>query len=163
MRATGTTAGLVAALVLFGGTAAAAAAPYGPESTPDHEVLTFVDISRPVGGHDGGVRGELDAGDVLRFNNHLRFPEAQDAITRQTLGRFPSTCTIEEGTRARCEGELRLRDGKIAVTGAPDLAETPIDMVVTGGTGRYAGVTGSAQLTPTDVPGVSLLTVRIER
>ncbi len=161
MRGMGTTAGLVAALVLFGGPAAAA--PYGPESTPDSEVLTFVDISRQVGGHDGERPGELDSGDVLRFNNYLRFPDPQDAITRQTLGRFPSSCTIEEGTRARCQGELRLGDGTIQVTGTPDLAESPIDMVVTGGTGRYADVTGSAQLTPTDVPGASLLTVTLTR
>ena len=68
-----------------------------------------------------------------------------------------------EGTRAECEGTLELRDGTIDVTGTPDLAVTPIDLVVTGGTGRYATATGSAQLAATDVPGTHRLTVVLER
>jgi hypothetical protein len=162
MRGTGTTAGLVAAMVLFG-TTAAAAAPPAPTSTPDREVLRFLDISRPVGGHDGGRPGEPDPGDVFRFNNLLRHTDSSDAITRQVLGRFPSECTIVEGTQADCEGSLELRDGTIYVAGTPDLAQSPIEIVVTGGTGRYEGVSGTGQLTPTDVPGTSLLTVTLGR
>jgi hypothetical protein len=36
-------------------------------------------------------------------------------------------------------------------------------MVVTGGTGRYSGVSGSAELTSSDLPGNSLLTIHLER
>jgi hypothetical protein len=160
MRWTGTTAGLVAAMVLFGSTAAAAAP--APSGAPDNEVLRVLDISRQVGVDASGLRAP-GPGDVLEFRNLLRHTDSSDAATRQVLGRFPSTCTIEEGTRARCAGTLELRDGTIEVTGTPDFARSPIDMVVTGGTGRYEGVSGSAQLTPTDVPGTSLLTVSLQR
>ena len=81
MRGTGKTAGLVAAMILFGATPAAGAPP-APTSTPDREVLTFLDISRQVGGHDGGRRGEPDPGDVFRFNNLLRHTDRSDAVTR---------------------------------------------------------------------------------
>jgi hypothetical protein len=100
---------------------------------------------------------------VLRFNNLLRHVDTSDAITRQVLGRFPSTCTPLEDTVYRCAGTLLLRDGTIEVTGTPDFAVSPIDMVVTGGTGRYATVTGSARLTPTDAPGTSVLDLSLIR
>jgi hypothetical protein len=151
------------AAVLAMGTPAAASTSLQEASTPDREVLTFLDVTRQQEGHDGGRRGEPDPGDVFRFANLLRHPDRSDAVTRQVLGRFSSSCTIIEGTRADCEGTLQLRDGTIEVTGTPDLASTPIDMVVTGGTGRYAGATGTGQLTPTDVPGTSLLTVSVAR
>ena len=162
MRGMSTTAGLVAAMVLFGGSAASGA-PQVPTSTPDHEVLRFLDISRHKLVHDEGRPGEPDPGDVIRFDNLLRYPDPQDSITRQVLGRFPSTCTIVEGTVARCDGELWLRDGTVEVEGTPDTAQPTIEFVVTGGTGRYEGVSGSGHLAPTDVPGTSLLTVTLVR
>ncbi len=110
-----------------------------------------------------GPSGEAQPGDVYVFANILRLPDRSDAVTRQWFGRFPSTCTVVEGTRADCEGALELRDGTIGVTGTPDLAVSPIDMVVTGGTGRYATATGSAQLVATDAPGTRRLTVVLER
>lgn len=155
MGATRATVGTVAMMVAFGTTGAAAA----PLAQPEREVLVFLDISRPVAGPDG----EPQPGDTYVFRNVLRQMDRSDAVTRQWFGRFPSTCTVVQGTRAECEGTLELRDGTIAVEGAPDLTVTPIDMVVTGGTGRYATVTGAAQLTPTDAPGTSRLTVVLER
>jgi hypothetical protein len=153
MRRTWTTAGLVAAMTAIGAPGAAAA----PPDQPELEVLRFVDISRPIG-------PPASEGDALRFNNLLRHVDRGDAVTRQVLGRFPSTCTPTEGTRYECEGTLELRDGSMDVTGTPDLAaSSPIDMVVTGGTGRYATVTGSARLTPTGAPGTSLLDVTLVR
>jgi len=161
MRATGTAAVLTAATIIIGTTAAAYAAPAGQ---PAEETLSFLDIRRQVASHDVGEgSSQPQPGDVLVFDNLLRHPDRSDAVTRQVLGRFPSTCTLQEGTRARCEGRLRLRDGTIDVTATPDLAVSPIDIVVTGGTGRYAGVSGSAQLTPTDVPDTSRLVVRLIR
>ena len=160
MRATCTTAALAAATIILGATGAAAA----PTRQPSTEVLQFHDISRLVAAHDVGERSSQPRpGDVLVFDNLLRHPDRLDAATRQVLGRFPSRCVMEEGTRASCEGTLELRDGTISLEGTPDLASTPIDTTVTGGTGRYAGVSGSAQLTPTDTPGTSLLTVRLAR
>ena len=160
MRATCTAAALTAATIILGATGAAASS--GPE--PTSESLQFHDISRLVATHDVGGRSSApQPGDVLVFDNLLRDPYRLDAATRQVLGRFPSRCTLEEGSRARCEGTLELRDGSISVEGTPDLSTTPIDMTVTGGTGRYAAVTGTAQLTSTAEPGTSLLTVRLTR
>jgi hypothetical protein len=151
MRSTWTTAGLVAAMVVIGAPGAAAA----PVDEPERESIRFLDISRPIGS---------PGDDVLRFNNVLRHDSTADAITRQVLGRFPSTCTPTEGTRYECEGTLELRDGSIDVTGTPDFAaSSPIEMVVSGGTGRYATVTGSARLTPTGAAGTSLLEVELVR
>jgi hypothetical protein len=149
------TVGIVAAALVPLGAPAAAAAPPPPAS----ETLVFLDISRPV----AGPEGDPSPGDVYEFDNLLRHPDRLDAATRQVLGRFPSSCTVVEGTRAECAGTLVLRDGTIEVTGNPDLAVTPIDITVTGGTGRYATATGSAQLIPTGTPGVSRLVVTLER
>ena len=160
MRATCTTATVTAVTIIFGATSAAAS----PGREPAAEVLHFHDVSRLVATHDVGARSsEPRPGDVLVFDNLLRAPDRLDVATRQVLGRFPSRCTLEEGSRARCEGALELRDGTIFVQGTPDLAVSPIDITVTGGTGRYEDVTGRAQLEPTDVPGTSLLTVRLTR
>ena len=150
------TAGLVAGMVAVGAPGAAAA----PLDQPEREVLRFLDITRPVGDDDAGTHYR---GDVLEFDNLLRHVDRSDAITRQVLGRFPSTCTPTGGTDFRCEGTLVLRDGTIGVTGTPDLATSAIDMVVTGGTGRYSAATGTARLTPTDAPGSSVLEVSLVR
>jgi hypothetical protein len=155
MRATRATAGVVAVMTVFGATEAAAA----PPSEPVDEILVFLDISRVV----SGPAGEPRPGDTYVFANILRHTDRSDAVTRQMFGRFPSTCTVVEGTQAECAGTLELRDGTIAVEGTPDLTVTPIDMTVTGGTGRYSTVTGSAQLTATDHPGTHRLTVVLER
>jgi hypothetical protein len=144
-----------AALVPLGAPTAAASTPLPPAS----ETIELLDISRPV----AGPEGTPSPGDVYEFDNLLRHPDRLDAATRQVLGRFPSTCTVVEGTTVECEGTLVLRDGTIAVTGTPDLAVSPIDMTVTGGTGRYATATGSAQLVPTDTDGVSRLIITLER
>ena len=160
MRGTRITVGVLASLAVFGTSPAAAA----PDAQPAQESLQFLDISRPVGVHDAGPRStEPQPGDVYVFANLLRHPERSDAVTRQVLGRFPSTCTVVQGTQVRCTGRLELRDGTIEVAGEPDLAATPIDMVITGGNGRYESVTGSARLTPTDRTGVNVLDVRLER
>jgi hypothetical protein len=160
MRGMRATAGMVAVMVALGTTEAAAA----PLDQPGREVLEFLDVSRLVAVHDAGPRGsEPQPGDMYVFDNRLRHPDRSDAVTRQPLGRFPSTCTVVQGTQVECEGTLELRDGTISVTGTPDLAVSPIDMVVTGGTGRYATATGSAQLTGTDHPGTSRLTVVLDR
>ena len=143
-------------MVARGAPGAAAA----PLDQPEREVLRFLDITRPVGDDD---RGTHYPGDVLEFDNLLRDVDRSDASTRQVMALFPSTCTPTGGTDFRCEGTLVLRDGTIGVTSTPDLAASPIDMVVTGGTGRYATVTGTARLTPTDVPGSSVLDVSLVR
>ena len=145
---------------MFGASPAAAA----PDPQPPREGLQFLDVSRPVAVHDAGPRSaEPQPGGVYVFANLLRHPDTSDAVTRQVLGRFPSTCTVVQATQARCTGRLELRDGTIEVAGEPDLAVAPIDMVVTGGSGRYESVAGSARLTPTDRPGVSLLEVTLQR
>jgi hypothetical protein len=159
MRGT-TTASLVAAMVLFGATAAAAEE---PTSTPDHEVMTFLDHSRSQLTHVEGRPGGPNPADVVRFHDLLRYPDPQDSATRQVLGRMRSTCTLVGGTSAQCEGELQLQDGTVELAGTPDLAGASIDLVVTGGSGRYEGVSGTVRLTPTDVPGVLVLTVILER
>lgn len=161
MRATRTAVALGLAMIPFCATAATAAP---PSDQPAREVMEFLDIRRQVAAHDVGDRSSTPRpGDVLVFDNLLSHPDRLDAATRQALGRFPSRCVLEEGTRARCEGSLELRDGTISVAGTPDLAVTPIEMVVIGGTGRYADVTGEARLTETDTPGTSLLTVHLDR
>jgi len=161
MRAIRTATALSLAMIPFGTTAASATP---PSDQPAREVIEFLDISRQVAPEDVGESSSAPhAGDVLAFHNLLRHLHQLDAATRQVLGRFPSRCVLGEGTLARCEGSLELRDGSISVEGTPDLAVTPIEMVVTGGTGRYAGVTGEARLTPTETPGTSLLTVHLQR
>jgi hypothetical protein len=155
MGAMRATAGMVAAMMAFGTTGAAAA----PLAEPEREVLVFLDISRPVAGPDG----DPQPGDTYVFRNILRHPDRSDSITRQMFGRFPSTCTVVAGTRAACEGALELRDGTIDVEASADLAALPIDFVVTGGTGRYDTATGTGRLTATDSPGTHRLTVVLMR
>lgn len=150
-----TAAGAVVVMVAFGTTEAAAA----PPTEPEREVLEFLDISRLV----TGPEGTPDPGEAFVFANILRLPDRSDAVTRRWFGRFPSTCIVVQGMQAECEGTLELPDGTITVEGTPDLAVSPIDMVVTGGTGRYATVTGSAQLTGTDRAGTSRLSVVLDR
>ncbi|MCV2490791.1 hypothetical protein OF117_15645 [Geodermatophilus sp. YIM 151500] len=156
-----TTVGIVAAALACSGAAAADAA---PATAPVGESLELLDVSRPVAVPDAVRDGAPPSpGDVFRFDNLLRHPDRRDAATRQVLGRFPSTCTVVEGTRAECAGTLVLRDGTIEVTGTPDLALDTIDMTVLGGSGRYAAVSGSARLTPTGADGVSRLVVSLQR
>ena len=66
-----------------------------------------------------------------------------------------------EGTRAGCEGEQRPSDGTIHAPGCPDLAPPPSERVVTGGTERGEGVSGTEQSTLSDLPGASLLTIHL--
>src|SRR3712207_6486483 len=114
MRATRTATALAAAMISFGATGAAAA----PTSQPAREGLQFLDVSRLVATYDvGRPSSEARPGDVLVFDNLLRHPDRLDAGTRQVLGRFPSRCVLAEGTSARCEGSLELRDGSIFVEG----------------------------------------------
>lgn len=153
--------GSTATALLLVGTLAGAS----QEGRDRTEVLRFLDVRQNSEFLDTGqVGGDPTAGDTYFFDSALRNVDHGDAASRGRMGRFVSLCTVLFGSQVKCSGSLLLRGGTIEISGAPDLAaDAPIVAAVTGGTGRYAGVGGTATITATEVEGTSTLVVELGR
>jgi hypothetical protein len=103
-------------------------------------------VERPVGETtvDLGAKGD-SVGDMLVFANGV-----YDAANKNQLGTDQGFCvrTIV-GKSWECLWTLTLKGGQITVEG-PFLDEGDSLLVVTGGTGQYAGAKGSLKLHPRD-------------
>jgi hypothetical protein len=78
------------------------------------------------------------------------------------VGRFADICTIIEGNSeatvvTQCVGTLRLAHGQIVTTGADDSSDDTTD-AITGGTGAFAYIRGTAE--STSGPNAVTLTYR---
>jgi allene oxide cyclase len=103
-------------------------------------------VERPVGETtvDLGAKGD-SVGDLLVFANKV-----YDAGNKAQVGTDQGYCVrTVVGKSWECFWTLTLAAGQIAVEG-PFLDTGDSLMVVTGGTGRYAGAKGSMKLHPRD-------------
>jgi hypothetical protein len=130
---TGLAAGALAAAVGGGG---------GLASAQDgNEVLTFTSVEQRCATADNGRRGEsladLDAcHGLLRNANGAR------------VGRAHWTCVYLGSTRAGsdCSAVVSLRGGTLQAAGVLSHTSPRSEWAITGGTGRYAGARGTAEL-----------------
>ena len=88
--------------------------------------------------NDGTKVGDVDSGRFLLYTSGKR------------TGSFVFTCTYAttDPTRQVCDGGIRVNGkGKLFLIAAPERPSTEKTVVgITGGTGRYAGAAGTAQL-----------------
>jgi hypothetical protein len=131
-------------------------------------------VAITAGGSASGAAGAR----TLQFTNHLDTifpqdvappgPSAGDSflvgshIVSGAHGRTGASCTLITlagvGIR-QCEVDFLLTHGTITTRGLTDTAGTTVRLVVTGGTGSYAGKHGAGTLTPT--PTGSTVTLRL--
>ena len=98
---------------------------------------------------DLGVKGD-SAGDLLTFANPI-----YDAANKTKLGSDQGYCVrVVVGKSWECFWTLLLADGEITVEG-PFYDTGDSVMVVTGGTGKYAGAKGSMKLHSRDAKSTS--------
>jgi allene oxide cyclase len=106
----------------------------------------FTVVERPVGETtvDLGPKGD-SVGDLLVFANKV-----YDAANKAQLGSDQGYCVrTVVGKSWECFWTLTLKAGQITVEG-PFLDAGDSLLVVTGGTGKYAGAKGSLKLHPRD-------------
>jgi allene oxide cyclase len=106
----------------------------------------IVVVERPVGETtvDLGAKGD-SVGDLLVFANKV-----YDAGNKTQVGSDQGYCVrTVVGKSWECFWTLSLKAGQITVEG-PFLDEGDSLMIVTGGTGKYAGAKGSMKLHPRD-------------
>jgi hypothetical protein len=90
-----------------------------------------------------GVPERASAGDGL-INSKLMFDDQ-----RRRIGTTEQRCTITKGAasvarvRSVCDAVLRFPDGHLFASVSPDFAVDERIIAVTGGTGAYAGATGT--------------------
>ncbi len=95
----------------------------------------------------GSTKGDA-LGNVLTFANPVF-----DAANRTQLGSDQGYCVrVAPGRSWECTWTLMLKDGQINCAG-PFLDAGDSDLVVTGGTGRFAGVRGTLHLHARDARG----------
>lgn len=92
-------------------------------------------------------------GDTLFFDNTLL-----DESSAEVVGRFVSRCVQMTDAMHHCQGSLLFPDGSIELSTTTALGGD-IFAAVAGGTGRHAGVTGQARITPTGEAGVNSIVV----
>lgn len=140
----------VAAVLLTGAVGAA------QSSNGRSAVELFVPDLPPIVVDRGPTGDELGAGDTLLFNGPVRDPDTGadvgSAVTRVRIVEplpggdaiFILDCTV------------RTADGTVVFYGAERLAHlgNEVTYAVTGGTGRYAGTTGTVTITPGELDGV---------
>jgi len=116
---------------------------------------------------------------TLRFTNHLDTqqpvdvaptgPSAGDSfyvsshLVSGGTGRTAASCTVvttADGGLKQCEVDFILNRGTITTRALTDNANTRVRLVVTGGTGNYAGRSGSGILTPTPTGSTVVLHLR---
>ena len=95
--------------------------------------VKFVDSALPHARHPY----EFSAGDLAIVRRDLYTPANAHA------GELRIACVAITATRQQCDGTLTLSDGTLEVAGLSQPSPTTT-VAVTGGTGAYAGVTGSS-------------------
>jgi allene oxide cyclase-like protein len=94
-------------------------------------------------------------GDVLAFKNRLRDTQGK------TIGRLDGFCVFVDESSRTCTESYLLPGGKINIVGTTGFGAA----TVIGGTGRYAGATGTVDGKPVRPDGTipNLITLRIPR
>jgi len=134
--------------VVLAGLAAMAAALLATGTAVAGEKFTVVERAlTDAVANVGTTRGDAP-GNVLTFVNPVF-----DAANRLQLGTDQGYCVrVAPGRSWECTWTLLLKDGQINCAG-PFLDAGDSDLVVTGGTGRYAGVRGTLHLHARDAKG----------
>ena len=133
-----------AALLLTG--ALALQAPFATLAAERLQVIEHADTDTVV---DLGVKGD-SAGDLLTFANPV-----YDAANKTRLGSDQGYCVrVVVGKSWECFWTLILAGGEITVEG-PFYDSSDSVMVITGGTGKYAGAKGDMKLHARDAKSTS--------
>lgn len=132
--------GIIGISALLLGTAVTAASASGD----DRRTLSFTNaFDSPPARFDLPPAGP-SAGDEFVVASHV--------VSGDVTGTTAATCQVVTlaGAGVRlCEVDFTLADGTITTRGLTDTALSSVRLVVTGGTGRYAGAQGSGTLSPT--------------
>lgn len=94
------------------------------------------------------------AGDSFYVGSH---------IVSGGTGRTAASCTVvttADGGIKQCEVDFILKQGTITTRALTDNANAQVRLVVTGGTGKFAGRSGSGSLTPTPTGSTVVLHLR---
>jgi allene oxide cyclase len=133
-----------ATLLLAG--ALALQVPFAATAAERIQLIEHADTDTVV---DLGAKGD-SAGDLLTFANPV-----YDAANKTRLGTDQGYCVrVVAGKSWECFWTLILAGGEITVEG-PFFDSGDSVMVVTGGTGKYAGAKGDMKLHPRDAKGTS--------
>ena len=133
-----------ATLLLAG--ALALQAPFAASAAERIQLVEHADTDAVL---DLGAKGD-SVGDLLTFANPV-----YDATNKTKLGTDQGYCVrVSVGKSWECFWTLVLKDGEITVEG-PFYDSGDSVMVVTGGTGKYAGAKGDMKLHPRDAKGSS--------
>lgn len=132
---------ICAALLAFAGTASAATTTLTFKEPEKGSTFAFVD-NAPTSTKKHGFPTRFSAGDEVIFTNPL---EAEGKI----VGRIRVVCTATNNAGSKnfaaagfvCSGIAKITGGTLVV--AADLAEGSTEGAITGGSGKYAGASGS--------------------
>jgi allene oxide cyclase len=128
---------------------AGAIALQAPSAVPAAERIQLVEHADTDAVLDLGAKGD-SAGDLLTFANPV-----YDASNKTKLGSDQGYCVrVSVGKSWECFWTLLLKEGEITIEG-PFYDSGDSMMVVTGGTGKYAGAKGDMKLHPRDAKGSS--------
>ena len=137
-------------LILFAASALAALAAIPALAAERIEVIEHADTDAVL---DLGAKGD-SVGDLLTFANPI-----YDAANKTQLGTDQGYCVrVIVGRSWECFWTLLLKGGKITVEG-PFYDSGDSLLVVTGGTGKYAGAKGDMKLHARDAKGSSYVFV----
>ncbi|BEP15640.1 hypothetical protein acdb102_39510 [Acidothermaceae bacterium B102] len=133
----------IAASVYVAGTAAAA-------STTVLTLTNHLDTNQPVDVAPAGP----SVGDSFLVGSH---------VIAGGSGRTAASCTFitaSAGGLKQCEVDFILSYGTITTRGLTNAANKVVQLIVTGGTGRYAGKSGQGTLTPNPTGSIARLRLR---
>ena len=136
-----------AAGLLIGSAVSSASASPGPE----RRTLSFTNAIDSFTPLDLGPAGP-SAGDQFLVASHI----VSGNVTGGTAASCQVVTTAGPGVK-QCEVDFQLAKGTVTTRGLTDTAQVSVTLVVTGGTGRYAGAHGSGTLTPTATGSVVTL------
>ncbi len=156
MRRTPTT--LLGVALVAAVTASGVAVTSGSAQAPAGTTLTFVERSQDALGVVADAPPLSKKGEFVGKGDTGIFPSAVlDATGRTKVGTTVVRCTFLTvtkrffGSKAVCDGAYSLADGTLTLQAYVTFSDAPgasIAFAVTGGTGAYAGATGSGVNTP---------------
>ena len=133
-----------AAAVLAVGVSIAVASIGGAQTSPGERTLKFVEkgngsfkfIDNPPKAKSRN--SPPSAGDEFLFTNPL-YDESGARV-----GYVTAHCTVEPGVKVPdCQGEAKLKDGSLSLSGLTNESSLKQTISITGGTGAYEGASGS--------------------